>query len=200
MGSSSTASSPEATTGRLPFTKPASNVRIEGDDGAGTARLLYRFPKPTPDGRTDIVHSPLQLLERLVAFVPPPRMHRHRFHGVLAPHAGLRSAVVAIARPPAQTDSEPVCPAPTSPDDSPRPASSTRIRWTVLLARIYEVLPLLCPGTARSVVAAAPWRSSPFSPTRPSSPPPSYDPEPVPDHASRGALQFDQWLPDDSVD
>jgi hypothetical protein len=48
------------------------------------ARLLYRFPKPRApteggsDGRTEIILSPLQLLERLVAFVPPPRMHRHR--------------------------------------------------------------------------------------------------------------------------
>jgi len=102
------------------------SVRIEGDDRAGLerllrycarppfalerfhalagvaslaspdARLLYRFPKPTPDGRTEIVLSPLQLLERLVAFVPPPRMHRHRHHGVLAPHAGLR--VVGLHR------------------------------------------------------------------------------------------------------
>ncbi|MHC4925689.1 MAG: transposase [Planctomycetota bacterium] len=35
------------------------------------ARLLYRFPRPTPDGRTQILLSPLQLLERLAAFVPP---------------------------------------------------------------------------------------------------------------------------------
>ena len=37
-----------------------------------------------------------------------------------------------------------------------RPTNPARIRWAVLLARIYEVLPLLCPGTARSVVVAAP--------------------------------------------
>jgi hypothetical protein len=28
-----------------------------------------------------------QLLDRLSALVPPPRRHRHRYHGVLAPHA-----------------------------------------------------------------------------------------------------------------
>ncbi|HZD05648.1 MAG TPA: hypothetical protein VE173_12045 [Longimicrobiales bacterium] len=43
----------------------------------------------------------------------------------------------------------------------------------MLLARIYDVLPLLCPGTARSVVAVARCPSSPSSPTRPSYPPSS---------------------------
>jgi len=57
------------------------------------ARLLYRFPKPTPDGRTHILLSPVQFLERLAKFVPPPRVHRNRYHGVLAPNAKPRAAV-----------------------------------------------------------------------------------------------------------
>jgi hypothetical protein len=78
-------------------------------------------------------------------------MHRHRYHGVLAPHAKLRAAVVAIGRP----DVEASPPEATSPilvhDDSlddrpPRPANSARIRWAVFLARLYGVLPFLCPG------------------------------------------------------
>ena len=93
------------------------SVRIEGEDRAGVERLLrycarppfalerlyapggivslsspesrlvYRLPKPAPDGRTELLLSPLQLLERLVRFIPPPRVHRHRYHGVLAPNA-----------------------------------------------------------------------------------------------------------------
>jgi hypothetical protein len=27
--------------------------------------------------------TPLQLIERLAALIPPPRLHRHRYHGVL---------------------------------------------------------------------------------------------------------------------
>jgi len=108
------------------------------------ARLLYRFARPTPDGRTELVLSSLQLLERLSAFVPPPRMHRHRYHGVLAPHARARPAVIAIGRP---ESARPVVPLPKTPaatDESPRRASPARIRWAVLLERVYEVLPLLC--------------------------------------------------------
>ncbi len=231
------------------------SVRLEGDDRAGLerllrycarppfalerlhalagvaslaspdARLLYRLPKPTPDGRTEIVLSPLQLLERLVAFVPPPRMHRHRYHGVLAPHAGLRAAVVAIGRAPAETpslaDPEPAPLASASLDDPARTASPARIRWAVLLARIYEVLPLLCPACGGSmkilafltdppVVSAIlvhldlPNRPPPLAPAR--GPPQRdflldqtssfdpADPEPVPD------FQFDQSPPDNFDD
>ena len=49
-------------------------------------RLLYRLPKPGPDGRTQIILSPLALIGRIAALVPPPRQHRHRYYGVLAPN------------------------------------------------------------------------------------------------------------------
>ncbi len=185
------------------------------------ARLLYRFPKPTPDGRTAILLSPLQLLERIARFVPPPRMHRHRYHGVLAPNARARSAVIAIGRPKAESP-PPVDPAPAQslpalPDPEPvRRPSPARIRWAVLLARIYEVLPLLCPVcggpvsilaflTDPPVVSAIllhldlPHRPPPLSPAR--DPPQgdflldqtaAFDPadaEPEPD------FHFDQSLP-----
>ena len=47
--------------------------------------LLYRLPKPRPDGQTVLCLTPLELIERLAALIPPPRRHRHRYHGVLAP-------------------------------------------------------------------------------------------------------------------
>jgi len=153
------------------------------------ARLLYRFPKPTPDGRTEIILSPLQLLERLVAFVPPPRMHRHRYHGVLAPHAGLRAAVVAIGRAPAEmpslADAGTPHPVPGHLDEPPRSASPARIRWTVLLARIYDVLPLLAPARAPPQRDFLLDQTPSFDPV---------DPEPVPD------FQFDQSLSGDFDD
>jgi hypothetical protein len=58
---------------------------------------------------------------------------RHRYRGVLAPHAGLRAAVVAIGRAPAETPSltkpDPAPLASGSLDEPPRTASSARIRW-----------------------------------------------------------------------
>jgi hypothetical protein len=191
-------------------------------------RLLYRFPKPTPDGRTQILLSPLQLLERLAEFVPPPRVHRHRYHGVLARGtrrrwvARLRAAVVAIGRPRADASDGNTAgsppPACSKVQDEPGrpPTNPTRIRWAVLLERIYEVLPLLCPAcggqmrvlaflTDPPLVSAIllhlelPHRPPPISPAR--GPPqgdflldqtPAFDPadgEPMPDFV------FDQSLP-----
>jgi hypothetical protein len=48
-------------------------------------QLVYRFPKPQPDGRTEQRLTPVELIDRLAALIPPPRLHRHRYHGVLAP-------------------------------------------------------------------------------------------------------------------
>src|SRR5215831_16944672 len=46
------------------------------------------------DATTHIVMSPLEFMQRLAALVPRPRLHLIRFHGVLAPHAKLRAAIV----------------------------------------------------------------------------------------------------------
>jgi Fe-S-cluster containining protein len=42
-------------------------------------QLVYRLPKPQADGSTQLRLTPLELIERLVALIPPPRIHRHRW-------------------------------------------------------------------------------------------------------------------------
>ena len=139
-------------------------VRIEGQDRPGLERLLryrarspfalerleqlahdqlvYRFPKPQPDGRTELRLTPLELIERLAA-APAPRIHRHRYHGVLAPNAPLRAQVTALA-PQRPAPLPNAAPAPHAPTRSP-----ARYLWALLLARIYEVLPLRCARCGR---------------------------------------------------
>jgi hypothetical protein len=53
--------------------------------------------KPGPDGRTQLILSPLELIGCIAALVPPPRQHRHRYYGVLTPNSPLRPAVTALA-------------------------------------------------------------------------------------------------------
>jgi hypothetical protein len=60
-------------------------------------RLIYAFDKPRPDGSWQLTLTPLELLDRLARFIPPPRRHLHRYHGVFAPHAALRAQVAALA-------------------------------------------------------------------------------------------------------
>ena len=47
----------------------------------------------------ELALTPLELIRRIAALVPPPRIHRHRYFGVLAPNSPLRSAVTAQAAP-----------------------------------------------------------------------------------------------------
>jgi hypothetical protein len=143
------------------------SVRIEDTDRTGLERLLRycarppfalehlhqrdaehlvtRNPKPVrttaPGARpAALVLMPLELITKIAAVVPPPRAHRHRYDGVLAPNAPLRSVVTALA--PAA-----VPPAPTSvaTSEEPRHRAVARYLWAILLARLYEAFPLLCP-------------------------------------------------------
>jgi hypothetical protein len=150
---------------------PLALERLHAPAGLGAltlpeARLVYRLTEPDMHGRQELRLTPLELLDRLARLVPPPRIHRHRYHGVLAPNARLRSTVVSMGRP--QPDDTPAgVESPFSPDRPSHPVAppdrsdgpgrsgtrdttprsrSGRILWAQLLARIYEVLPLLCPA------------------------------------------------------
>jgi hypothetical protein len=82
--------------------------------------------------------TPLELIDRLATLIPPPHLHRHRYHGVLAPNSPQRAQVTAWARPP--TPALPVADPAQHAERSP-----ARLLWALLLARIYEVFPLQCP-------------------------------------------------------
>jgi hypothetical protein len=131
---------------------PFAGERIEELD---RHRLIYHLPKPGPDGRTQLIVSPLELIERLAALVPPPRQHRHRYYGVLAPNAPLRAAVTALAP---ESSAAQLPPSVETSGNEPRETphrSPARYLWAMLLARIYEAFPLTCPqcGTEMRIVA-----------------------------------------------
>jgi hypothetical protein len=102
--------------------------------------LVYHSPKPRLDGSSDLVLTPLELIDKIAALVPPPRAHRHRYYGVLAPNASLRAVVTALA--PVQVIA-PVASANT--EDEPLNRAASHYLWAMLLARIYEAFPLVCP-------------------------------------------------------
>ncbi len=118
-------------------------------------RIRYTLPRPQPDGHGVLTLTPLQFLDRLAALIPPPRRHRHRYHGAFAPNAALRPLVTAQAGQPIPSHTEwpqhldpPATAAPrrgTGPEPPRRRASYL---WAALLARIYECLPLSCPHCA----------------------------------------------------
>jgi hypothetical protein len=74
------------------ITRPAiANERLKCDDAGA---LVLQLKSPWRDGTTHLGMSPLEFMQRLAALVPRPRLHLIRFHGVLAPNAKLRAAIV----------------------------------------------------------------------------------------------------------
>ena len=47
--------------------------------------FAYSLPKSRPDGQIVLYLTLLEWLDRVALLIPPPRRHRHRYHGVLAP-------------------------------------------------------------------------------------------------------------------
>ena len=82
-------------------TRPAIATERLKRDGAGN--VVLQLKSAWRDGTTHIRMSPLEFMQRLAALVPRSRLHLIRFHGVLAPNAGLRAAIVPG---PAQKPSE----------------------------------------------------------------------------------------------
>jgi len=59
-------------------------------------KLRYLLKKPWKDGTVALVLEPLDLIARVCALVPPPRLHMVRYHGVLSSHAKVRCEVVPL--------------------------------------------------------------------------------------------------------
>jgi len=53
---------------------------------ARNEQLSYDNPKSGPGGSGPQILTPLKLLDRLAAVVPPPRVHRHRYFGSRPTH------------------------------------------------------------------------------------------------------------------
>ena len=84
-------------------------------------QILYLLPAPDLAGRTALRLSALEFLDRLAKILPPPRIHRHRYHGVFAPNAPLRPLVTAQA----QEDNALAAQAPEPPLPLPLPTNPT---------------------------------------------------------------------------
>ena len=115
--------------------------------------------RPGENGVVEL--PPCDFFDRLADLVPPPRKHRHRYHGVFAPNHKLRSAVTALAignvgkRRDATTDGHAVGGHAAGGDatgdccgscDKPLSHDTSRIAWAKLMARVGEEFPLECPG------------------------------------------------------
>src|SRR5262245_43054949 len=99
---------------------------------------------PWSDGTTGIRLSPMELIEKLAALVPLPRMHLVRYGGCLAPHSHLRGAIIPTPRQQGMADEA-------------LDTGSPRWGWARLLKWVFVLDMARCPfcqrGTLRIIAA-----------------------------------------------
>jgi len=122
--------------------------------GPGRSRTSTR---PGASGLVEL--SPFEFLDRLADLVPPPRKHRHRYHGVFAPNHPLRPTVTSLAIGNVGKRHEAAaggtasdghgtggCCDTNHATQKPSSHDTSRIAWAKLMARVGEEFPLECPN------------------------------------------------------
>jgi len=104
-------------------------------------RLSYRLKTPWRNGTTHVIFDPLEFVARLAVLVPAPRVNLIRFHGLLGPAAKWRAAIV-----PASPENEPASEACECEDGGGKKKRGRNYSWASLMARVFEVDVLKCPG------------------------------------------------------
>jgi len=114
-------------------------------------KLRLAFKKPWRDGTQAVVLTPMDLIGRLCAIVPPPRMHLTRFHGVFAPAAKLRCEIVPSPAHDPELDApeqlslfEPTGHWPAPPAQVQPPRAAGRHPWPWLLKRVFAIDITVC--------------------------------------------------------
>lgn len=112
--------------------------------------VIYRFKKPWDDGTTALKLTPMELMERLVALVPRPRVHLTRYHGVLGPHYKHRKQIVPKPEIKLVTDDQVVV------DPKQLELKKKNIPWARLLARVFNIDVETCSkcGAKMKIIAA----------------------------------------------
>ena len=97
-------------------------------------------------GFSGFILSGEELVGRLTALVPPPRMHLVHYHGVLAPNARLRKLVV----PEAPEENEDPCGHSIAYEQTSSGKTIRRrwIPWATLLLKVFAVDVMACPNCA----------------------------------------------------
>ena len=101
-------------------------------------QVIYRFKQPFRDGTTHVVLDPHELIARLAALVPRPRLNLTRFHGVFAPNCKHREPVVPKRKPRHEKPDKPLAP----------------LTWMQRLKRVFAIDIETCPkcgGTLRVI-------------------------------------------------
>jgi Putative transposase len=108
-------------------------------------KYAFELKIPWADGTRIIFLSGEELVGRLTALVPPPRMHLVHFYGILAPNAKLRSRVVPQAEKEEEEESltsNAVC---WEEEQKGQTVRRRWVPWAKLLLKVFGVDVFQCP-------------------------------------------------------
>ena len=95
--------------------------------------IKYELKKAWSTGKTHVLLSPLELIEKLCALVPLPRMHLVRYSGVLAPNAKMRQGIIpGKTRVQIKAEQE-------EKNKDEKPTLLKKSSWANLLAKVFEI-------------------------------------------------------------
>ena len=123
---------------------PVAGTRLK-ESSSHPGELEYSLKQPWNDGTTAILLSPLELLEKLAALVPPSKTHQIRHFGVFGSHSQWRSKVVP--KPEKRKG--------FAPDSDYDPKKVKNTLWARMLSKTFGVDVSVCPecGAEMKVVA-----------------------------------------------
>jgi hypothetical protein len=116
--------------------------------------VVLELPRRWTDGTTHLIFDPVELLERLAALVPRPRVNLVLYYGVLAPRAAWRPAVVPAAALTGPSDASSEEGAGTAAATGPAGRVPNR-SWADLMQRSFGFDVLACPRCAGRLTLVA---------------------------------------------
>jgi len=119
------------------------------DDG----KLRYALKHPYSNGTTHFLFDPLDLLAKLAALVPRPRVNLTRYHGVFAPNSKLRARLVP-GKPRKKRTHKPDTSDQPIRHSRQQPGEPVRLTWAQRLKRAFKFDVTVCPlcgGTLRVI-------------------------------------------------
>jgi hypothetical protein len=93
--------------------------------------IRYELKTPYRNGTTHVLFEPLDLISKLAALVPAPRVNLTRFHGVFAPHSQYRG-IITPSRPAVENKTL---------DDAVQTEAEKKgaMTWSVRLKRAFNI-------------------------------------------------------------
>ena len=96
-------------------------------------QVRYSLKNPWRDGTTHVIFEPPDLIARLAALVPKPRVNLTRFHGVFAPNSKHRALITPAGRGKGRKTT-------TTNETHRTPAEQhTAMTWAQRLKRVFNI-------------------------------------------------------------